>query len=395
MYEPKYLVMVSPGANNNKYYRMTVNEAGTEFTAEYGRVGTSPQTKTYPISRWDSTYKSKLRKGYSDNSEFYQIKKTVGKASSFADVSDSAVKEIIRRLQEYADSALQSNYTVNSEKVTQKMIDWAQELIYALPLKKTVSEFNFVLTKVFTTIPRVMGDVDWYTAKSEADFPRIVQREQDLLDVMKGKVSTSVITEDIDESKTVLETLGIDIKKCSGADIDVVTSNLRSLSDKFYDAYIVTNKKTQEKYDNFVKSENISDEKLLWHGSRNENWWSIMNSGLVLRPNAVITGKMFGKGIYYAPKATKSFGYTSYSGSRWARGNEACAFMGLYSVAYGSPLDLYRHEYWCGDLDYNELQRRQQGANSVHAHAGQSLVNDEIIIYKEDQCTIKYLVELR
>ena len=35
------------------------------------------------------------------------------------------------------------------------------------------------------------------------------------------------------------------------------------------------------------------------------------------------------------------------------------------------------------------------GANCLHTHAGQMLKNDEIVIYKEEQCTIKYLVEIK
>lgn len=51
------------------------------------------------------------------------------------------------------------------------------------------------------------------------------------------------------------------------------------------------------------------------------------------------------------------------------------------------------------NLNYEKLQSYQKGANCLHAHAGaslghSSLRNDEIVIYKEDQCTIKYLVEI-
>ena len=70
-----------------------------------------------------------------------------------------------------------------------------------------------------------------------------------------------------------------------------------------------------------IKTSIHKNKKLLWHGSRNENWMSIISNGLILNPNAVITGKMFGQGIYFAPKSRKSFGYTSYDGSYWARGN--------------------------------------------------------------------------
>ena len=67
--------------------------------------------------------------------------------------------------------------------------------------------------------------------------------------------------------------------------------------------------------------------KFLWHGSKNENWLNILGTGLKLNPNATITGKMFGKGIYFAPSATKSAGYTSMTGSYWANGRSNRAFM--------------------------------------------------------------------
>ena len=136
--------------------------------------------------------------------------------------------------------------------------------------------------------------------------------------------------------------------------------------------------------------------RLLFHGSRNENWWSIINSGLVLRPtNAVINGKMFGYGIYYAPKAQKSLGYTSLSGSYWARGSSSSGFMALMDVAYGKPFNAYSFENRFSSLDYQGLQRLSPGANCLHAHAGSMLRNDEIIVYKEEQSTIRYLVELK
>lgn len=120
-----------------------------------------------------------------------------------------------------------------------------------------------------------------------------------------------------------------------------------------------------------------------------------LNSGLVLRPNAITTGKMFGQGIYFAPSADKSFGYTSYSGSRWAGGNSNIAYMSLFDVAYGNPYNVYSHDGYYGGFDYNELQRKQQGATCLHAHAGRMLRKDEIVVYREDQITIKYLVELK
>ena len=133
--------------------------------------------------------------------------------------------------------------------------------------------------------------------------------------------------------------------------------------------------------------------KLFWHGSRTENWWNILRTGLVLRPtNVVINGKMFGYGIYFAPKARKSVGYTSLRNSYWAKGTSNYGFLALCEVAYGKPYDVYDEQR---DMTWERLQRVAPGCSSLHAHAGPSLRNDEVIVYKEDQVTIKYLVELK
>ena len=69
----------------------------------------------------------------------------------------------------------------------------------------------------------------------------------------------------------------------------------------------------------------------------------------VYKRQAIITGKMFGNGIYFAPSAAKSWGYTSARGTRWARGTSNTAFMALFATAYGNPvsythLDVYKRQ---------------------------------------------------
>ena len=238
-------------------------------------------------------------------------------------------------------------------------------------------------------------------AKEKDDFSNIIQKEQDLLDVMKGQVVQKQIVEENTENETqsevtILEQMGLEFEECDINDIALIKSSLGSCSDRFYKAWRVKNIKTQKRYDDFVKENSITDTKLLFHGSRNENWWSIINSGLVLKPtNAVITGKMFGYGIYYAPKAKKSLGYTSLNGSYWARGNSNSGFMALMNVAYGKPYDVYSFDSKYYSFDYNKLQNACPDANCLHAHEGSMLRNDEIVVYKEEQCTIKYLIELK
>lgn len=408
-YTPKHLVMVTAGANNNKYYNMTPN--GDSWTAEYGRIGSSSQVRVYSRSQWDSKYNEKIRKGYVDQTDLVQDLISVEKPktkSEYKEIENKVIAEIVQRLQDMAKKAIDENYTISSNKVTQVMVDEAQNIIDSLLDIKDVDAFNSKLLKLFTVIPRKMSSVQYYIAKQFEDFGKIIRREQDLLDVMKGQViQKQVIEETEDENntpiydKTILEQLGLVFEECDANDIATIKVALGSCADKFHKAWRVTNLNTQSRFDKFVKDNDIKDVRLLFHGSRNENWWSIINSGLVLRPtNAVITGKLYGYGLYFAPKAQKSLGYTSLNGSYWARGNSNSGFMALMNIAYGVPYDVYDFNSKYGNLNYDGLQQFKKGANCLHAHAGasmgySSLRNDEIIVYKEEQCTIKYLVELK
>lgn len=404
--KPVYLIMIEGDSNHNKYYRMIANPDGASFTVEYGRVGSSKQVRTYPISQWDKKYNEKIRKGYTDQTHLMEdlisVIKPKKEKSEYKEIEDKAIAEIVERLMNMARQKVQQNYKVESNQVTQAMVDEAQNIIDNLIGINNLREFNEALMKLFATIPRKMSSVSSYLAKSAEDFPQIIKDEQDLLDVMRGQVITHAVEDEEPDdnqpirNETILEAMGITIEPVSEEEVDLIKSKLGDCKDKFYQAWKVVNNKTQKRFDEFVKKEDIKDIRLFWHGSRNENWWSIINTGLVLRPtNAVITGKMFGYGTYYAPAARKSLGYTSLSGSYWARGNSNSAFMALMNVAYGTPYDVHSFDSKYYNFNYEALQKEKPGANCLHAHAGSMLRNDEVIVYKEEQSTIKYLVELR
>ncbi len=400
-YNPKYLVMVSSGQNNNKYYRMT--PAGDTWVAEYGRIGSSSQSRTYNKYEFEKKYNEKLRKGYVDQTELYKdlIDTEKPKQPEYKEIENKAIAEIVERLQKMARQAISENYTISSNKVTHAMVDEAQSILNEFPQIVDVADFNNALLNLFAVIPRKMSSVRDYMANSTDDFQRIIKREQDLLDVMKGQIVEKQAIEEVDTStpinnKTILEQLGLEFEECTLDDIARIKANLGSCANQFHRAWVVKNIKTQKRFDDYISKNNIKDIRLLFHGSRNENWWSIIQSGLVLRPtNAIINGKMFGYGIYYAPKARKSLGYTSLSGSYWARGNSSSGFMALMNVAYGKPFVVFSFDSKYSGFNYEKLQNACPGANCLHAHEGAMLRNDEIIVYKEEQCTIKYLVELR
>ena len=399
---PLYLVKVEAGANNNKFYRMIPN--GSIFDVQFGRIGNSGfQTTSYPMGKWDSTLKSKLKKGYEDQSRL--VADTIvkeKKSKEYLDIQNQVIASIVSRLQSMARQAIADNYTISSNNVTQVMIDEAQLTLNNLISADNLDLFNKILVELFKIIPRKMKKVKDNLATKVEDFGEIIQKEQDLLDVMRGQVvqQSVVKEEEVTENEpinnqTILDVMGLQFEEITEEEKKLIKKTLGLISDKFYQAWKVTSTKTQAKYDTYIKENKIKNTKLLWHGSRNENWWSIINTGLVLRPSAVVTGKMFGYGIYFAPKAQKSLGYTSLHGSYWAGGNSNSAFMSLYDVAYGKPYDVHSFDNKYHNFNYESLQRECKGANCLHAHEGSMLRNDEIIVYKEDQITIKYLVELK
>lgn len=389
-----YMIKVEPGANNNKFYKMTPHPENSTFSVEYGRIGQTPSRFEYPMSDWDKKLKEKIKKGYVD--ETHLIKQVSSRSSEHKEISDTVIARLVDRLMKLAKVAIEKNYTVSSNSVTQAMIDEAQYILSELSSSKNLEYFNTSLVKLFRVIPRRMDKVADNLARSSKDFGEIVQREQDLLDVMRTQVEQDIDDTEATPEKTILETLGLTMSKTSNEDVHEIKTLLGESASRYVDSWIVENHRTREKFNSFISSEKVKIIKPFWHGSRSENWWSIINSGLLLRPNAVITGKMFGNGIYFAPKAQKSIGYTSVSGSYWVSGSDSSGFMGIYDVAYGTPYDVYSRDGGFSGFDYNALKRRNKDANCLHAHAGRGMLrNDEVVVYKEEQVTIKYLVEIK
>lgn len=128
-----------------------------------------------------------------------------------------------------------------------------------------------------------------------------------------------------------------------------------------------------------------------FHGSKNQNYLGLLSEGPLLNPDAPITGKMFGYGIYLAPRAKKSINYTDISGSVWAKGKKHRAYLAVYKTAYNNAKDIYT---WTSSMTGYRASNIFPN-DAVFAHKGSSLINDEVIIYREEQLTIQYLIELQ
>lgn len=368
------------------------------FEASYGRIGVTCTKVNYPMSRWSSILNQKLRKGYEDMTDLAVVTETKT-VEKYKPIADPGIAALIESLRQAARDTVRENYIIGSDKVSKAMVEKAQNILNDLANKHfTVNAFNDRLLELFTVIPRRMSHVQENLASKKEDFEQIIHREQELLDVMAGQVSDNevVVNETGDENITVLEAFGLEFSPATDEDVEIIKKQLgKECEGLFYKAWRVENQASRKKFEDFVKDKGTITKKLFWHGSRTENWWSILRTSLVLRPtNAVINGKMFGYGLYFAPRARKSVGYTSLRGSYWAGGSSPHGFMALYEVVYGKPYDVTTNS-GCGDMTYEKLQRVAPGCSCLHAHAGKVLYNDEVIVYREDQVTIKYLVQLK
>jgi len=399
------LICVTNHENNNKFYNMR-QLSSNEWEAEWGRVGVTSTKKVYFMRDWEKKYKEKIKKGYKDQTELFIVD---GVKKDFVDISDTSVAAIVRDLQAFANRSVAANYTVTTDQVTQKQVKEAQKILDALTqaVKKGRSTklFNDELLELWMTVPRKIKNTreeilqfGTFNNKDKIDFAeKMLAEEQATLDVMRGQVKVATAQrgqKDDSPDLTILDAIGLTMAPVTAGDIKIINTQLGKFSNKFVCAWQVANERTRGQFDGFLNKVNNKHQKLLWHGSRNENWWSILDSGLVLRPaNAVITGKFLGYGTYFANKARKSYGYTSASGSYWARGNSSRCFMSLYDVFIGNPLITNKHESWMYKLNWDRL-RKEGDYDSVYFKGGADLINDEIVVYREEQTTIKYLVEL-
>ncbi len=401
------LLMVT-GQNNNKFYNMTEN--GGTIDIEYGRVDATCTNTSKSISQWDKVRNSKIKKGYKDVTHLVieEDDSNDDTQTDMADIADAVIDKLFKQLQAYANKTIVENYKVSSHKVTQVMVDEAQakvdEIAKLIGKRKKidVEQYNQLLLDLFHIIPRRMQDVrSWLVSTSltgselREKCEKLLGKEQSTLDVMAGQVIVNTKTDDVDEVTTdvkrdILEVLGLEVAPTTSSDDKQIKELLGGNASQFRRAYKVINKKTEKAFNDHMDKAKNKQTKLFWHGSRNENWLNIISTGLLIRPSgAVYSGSMFGDGIYFADKAKKSIGYTSLRGSYWAKGGNDSAYLALFSVHVGNQYDVHRCD---SGVNYAKLQK--DGYDSTYAHAGQSLLNNEYIVYQSQQCTISYLVEI-
>jgi hypothetical protein len=141
-----------------------------------------------------------------------------------------------------------------------------------------------------------------------------------------------------------------------------------------------------------TKRHHATNTALLFHGTRSVNVSGILRESLRLPKQlvgVVITGAMFGPGLYFADDWKKSAGYTSLHGSYWSGGGGAVkgrnAFMFAADVVLGNPFVAPQAGGYTGP---------PKGHHSIFGKAGASgVVNNEFIVFRAQQHQLRYLIE--
>ncbi|MFR5032015.1 MAG: hypothetical protein ACLUCI_11925 [Blautia hansenii] len=398
--KPVFLTCVKPENNAYKFYKL--EQLGHQVRATYGRMGVrkgelfGERNFDYPLSMFWIKYFEKLSKGYVDRTDLYlSDEKDIATEQNDRTIvmETDSNRELFCKLKQFAISAVkQAEVQV---PITAAILKHSEGILDKMRKEQEVTLFNNYLLELLSILQRPVktGDgsgVRNLMAKDKTDFLSIIEREDDLIQAMKGsyygnKSSNSTTTRSFSD-------YGIEVYEANEEQKKEVMRKLNdTLKGKVSKIYRVIPVEQKKRFDAYLKQNNIRKVKQFWHGSRNQNWTSIIINSLKLNPDAIITGKMFGNGVYFAPSSMKSWNYTSYRGTSWANGDADVAFMGLYATAYGTPKDV---DIWDATTDYKKMVQAAK-ANCLHAHKGISLQNDEIIFYHEDAMLLNYIVEFK
>jgi poly [ADP-ribose] polymerase 2/3/4 len=406
--------------NSNKVYIMEELSDG-RIKCEYGRVGKNMATVFKSSGEWNKIIKEKTSstKGYTDVTEFLAEPVVDAKADASKpktdDIKNSAVKKLIDELMAFANKTIAKNYKVTQDAVSEQQVKAAQEIIdrisAILALKVDKKLVNDMLLKLYTIIPRRMDNVRNYLieeindTKALENAQKFIGQEQSTLDTMAGQVellrqqkeaaekAAKAPEEEVSEV-TILDQMGLSIETEEDKDtLELITKLMGPNAHQIRKVFKVVNNKTQKIFDKHYEAAKVKKRRLYWHGSRNENWFNILQTGLLIRPSgAVHTGSMFGDGIYFADKAQKSIGYSSLRNSYWTKGNDDKAFLALFDVHVGNQKEILHHTSSCYSLSASVLKKDDY--DSVFAKGGADLKNNEYIVYNSAQCTVSHLIEI-
>lgn len=418
------LVKTETNANNNKFYRLELRADGSVF-ANWGRVGASGQSMTYPGGQatFDKKLREKKRKGYQevevvDGGNTKAANQTVLQKASAKGLAKDGFSDD-ERLLKLVDSIVAVNAhditTASGGKITladgvlrtplgvigQTSLDKADEILVELNLATSGSggadrtEQVKLLEQYLMLVPQKVGarrgwEDDLLTPAAigqQVDFVKQLRDSLDFVEAQQQAASGSSAPEVAFRYKMgVIEADDPRFEQVRSAFARTLNDRHPSRRYKLVGLYDVFD--GDEPYARYADArERLGNEGWYWHGTRASNVLSILSKGLYVPPaNASFTtGRMFGPGVYMSKQSTKSL---NYSGGYWA-GQQMSdkAFMFSLQAVMGSsyrPTTAWRNSW--ADVHAKH--------NSINVAAGTAgVANHEAIVWNLDQLRMRYLCE--
>lgn len=415
------LVKVDGNNNNNKFYEITWNDDDT-VTTRYGRNGDQGVTEHKGSGEdiFNKIFKAKTAasKGYKQVGVLHNVPSvTSGMTKTISSLTDIAKRDIANN-NPIMDALMERLAKINKYQLLQatgEQIDIVDGVVRTvlgpvtldaisnarsilIDLNNYISKKDFgndyneklnqLLTYIPQKVPRGRGwNNDFFTIHSS------FQKQNDLLDQIEGSIKNYQSPVDDKKDITKDETTRIFSYSMKLLDdqkeFDRIKKYYESTLDrnhscshlKLKQVYTLINTDAYKRFEE--KKNSLGNVKELFHGSRVYNILSILKTGLRIprNRNEVTAGSLFGVGLYSAPKSTKAL---NYSYGYWdTNGKDDNCFLFLLDAALGKE---YIPKY-CEDGN-------KTGFDSCHAIAHKSgVINDEYIVYNEDQYCLKYLME--
>jgi len=427
--EHKKCICVEFGkTNNNKFWEYTLYSDGTAMTA-FGRVGVT-RTENFPdqakaLKKWAA----KTRASNKPDKRYTEVKAVDTGGDSIINagsVKNSALKDVARKqikhtnpiVQKLVDYLVEANVHQIMKQSGGKITYDASSATFNTPLGViapdqvsdardllvTISDFvsandftnskwNRTLNDYLRLIPH---DVGMTKITPRLIFPntQTVIAENDLLDGLETSFIdvTTKPTKTKTKKKAAPKVFDVELTLVEDKKIITMVRNLYQKTRKsmhvsnnlsvhaIYTVRIASMAAAFEKY-----GASLKDIRQLWHGTKASNLLSILRQGLIIPSSGSghVTGRMYGDGIYASSVSTKALNYaTSFWGSG---GSTDRTFMFLLDMAMGKYYDA---KDWGGSYP-------KSNTDSTWARAGRALRNDEMIVYRLDQCNLTHLVEFR
>lgn len=424
--------------NNNKFYIMQVLNGNGKYYlyTRYGRVGEtgikkmSEMTKSEAIKKFTITFKSKTNNCWDNRKNFkeyegkyylldldYTLKPTEIKPTKCS--LDDDVAYLIHII---SDVNIFNNVLVQFEidtkkmplgKISEKQIETARNILTKLSLNLDDDEVVFNLSsKYYQYIPYACGRRTPPLIKNQDMICKLIEMLDELKNIaVAGSVVTNIGKSDVHQLDNIYSSLEVGISKMPTTNKmwEIINTYIMSTIGKTHNFKIELKQIYELDKNNSKFANDIDNHMLLWHGSRISNFCSILKRGLILNPEnlgVVITGKMFGYGVYFANCITKSLQYCDGNSS-----NNLCALL-LCQVALGkqlekieaashlSPQDMIKnktHSTWgkgcmtpSSYITVDNVKIPQ--GKMIEGNSKSVLWYDEFIVYNVSQIKLKYLV---